>query len=172
VIADHPTLPDRTVSELGYRGLVLSAAESCTGGMLGEQITSVAGSSSVFWGSLVTYSYEAKSAVLGVAPATLEAHGAVSEEVVREMAGGVRRISGSDISVAVSGIAGPGGGTEEKPVGTVWIGCDTSWSGTITRLLQLEGGRNRIRHDAVWDCLCLILSSLSLLDTRGSAGYI
>jgi len=156
----YASLPARTVSELSRRGLVLSAAESCTGGMFGEQITSIAGSSSMFWGSLVTYSYEAKSAVLGVNPDTLDQRGAVSEEVVREMAAGVRRIGGSDIAVAISGIAGPGGGTEEKPVGTVWIACETSWGGSRTRLLELEGGRNGVRQKAVWDCLRMVLSCL------------
>ncbi len=161
VTPGYASLPARLVSELARRRLVLSAAESCTGGMLGEQVTSVAGSSSVFWGSLVTYSYEAKTAVIGVAPKTLEEHGAVSEEVVREMAAGVRRISGSDIAVAISGIAGPAGGTKEKPVGTVWIACETSWGAASTRLLRLGGGRDRVRQDSVWECLCLVLSTLS-----------
>ena len=160
VTPGYASLPARTVSELGHRGLILSVAESCTGGMLGEQITSIAGSSSVFWGSLVTYSYDAKSVVLGVSPDTLEKHGAVSEEVVREMVAGVRRISGSDIAVAISGIAGPGGGTEEKPVGTVWIACETSGSAATARLLRLDGGRDRVRQDAVWECLCLVRSAL------------
>lgn len=152
-------LAELVVNELRTRGLVIAAAESCTGGMFGERITSVAGSSSVFWGSVVSYADEAKRVVLGVSEDTLTRFGAVSEAVVSEMAGGVRKLSGAHMSVAVSGIAGPGGGTQEKPVGTVWIACEDRGE-VVTRRFHFAGGRARIRRDAVAESLLLIRSRL------------
>jgi len=148
------------VTKLSERELRLIAAESCTGGMLGSRITAVPGSSDVFYGSLVTYSYDAKTAVLGVDTRTLVRHGAVSEEVVRAMARGARALGGVDVSVAISGIAGPGGGTPEKPVGTVWIACETARGGEVARLLHLEGSRDRIRKHAVRECARLVTECL------------
>ncbi|MCF8024850.1 MAG: competence/damage-inducible protein A [Desulfobacteraceae bacterium] len=107
---------------LAGRPATLALAESCTGGLIGHRITNVAGSSGYFNGSIVTYANKAKKDLLGVSADTLEAHGAVSEEVVREMAAGTKRVSATDYGLAVSGVAGPGGGTAEKPVGTVCIG--------------------------------------------------
>lgn len=111
--------------------LNLALAESCTGGLIANRITDVAGSSAYFLGGVVAYSYEAKAALLGVSWDTLNTHGAVSRETVIEMALGARRIFNADIAVSVSGIAGPGGGTEEKPVGTTWVGLaakDGEWA--------------------------------------------
>ena len=116
---------------LRERGLKLSLAESCTGGLLGDRITNLPGSSEYFWGSLVTYAYEAKVAILNVSWDTLKSYGAVSRETVLEMARGARQALSTDIAVSVSGIAGPGGGTDEKPVGTTWIGlvaADGEWA--------------------------------------------
>jgi PncC family amidohydrolase len=107
---------------LQERGLKLVLAESCTGGLLGSRITDVPGSSEYFLGSVVAYAYEAKVNLLGVAWDTLNTKGAVSRETVLEMARGIRNRMQADIAISVSGIAGPGGGTPEKPVGTTWIG--------------------------------------------------
>jgi PncC family amidohydrolase len=117
--------------KLRERGLKLAVAESCTGGLVADQITDVPGSSDYFVGGVVAYAYEAKVALLHVSWDTLRIHGAVSRETVVEMARGVRTALGADIGVSISGIAGPGGGMPEKPVGTTWIGLsarDGDWS--------------------------------------------
>ncbi len=124
-------------------GLTLATAESCTGGYISHLITSEAGASDFFAGSAVTYSNEMKSALLGVSPATLKNFGAVSEETVREMAEGAVKNLGSDLAVAVSGIAGPGGGSPEKPVGTVWIAVG---NGTQTNAYKFVFGRDRAKN--------------------------
>lgn len=123
-------------------GKTLSTAESCTGGMISSLITSVAGSSEYFLGSVTSYANEVKENVLGVPAEIIAEHGAVSSECVAAMAEGVRRITSSDYSVATSGIAGPGGGSEEKPVGTVWIGV-SSENGTETFRLKFNSDRKR-----------------------------
>lgn len=104
------------------RGLRVAVAESCTGGLVGHRITNVSGSSGYFLGGITAYAYEAKVKLLGVRWETLNTYGAVSRETVLEMARGVRQALGADIGLSVSGIAGPEGGTPEKPVGTTWIG--------------------------------------------------
>jgi len=103
-------------------GLHLAVAESCTGGLIGHLITNVPGSSSYYLGSVTAYANQAKVRLLGVAPTTLEQYGAVSAETVIEMARGIRQVLSAEVGLAVSGIAGPDGGTPEKPVGLVWIG--------------------------------------------------
>jgi nicotinamide-nucleotide amidase len=127
----------------------LASAESCTGGGLAYWVTSIAGSSEWFERGFVTYSNSAKEEMLGVNPATLAAHGAVSAAVAQEMAEGVLRFSKADISVAITGIAGPGGGTPEKPIGTVWF----AWAGrkfeTKTKVAFLTGNRSDIRNQAI-----------------------
>lgn len=120
--------------------LTLSIAESCTGGYLSHLITSVPGSSAYFQGSIIPYAYEIKMRQLGVKPETLERFGAVSEETIREMANLVREKFNTDIGIATSGIAGPGGATPEKPVGTVWIGYSDKQK-TVARKLQLSKDR-------------------------------
>ena len=110
------------------RRLTLATAESCTGGLIGHRLTNVPGSSDYFLGGLIVYSYLAKEKLLGVRPETLQAFGAVSEPTVREMARGARRALGADLAVAVTGIAGPGGATPNKPVGLTWIAlCAPGW---------------------------------------------
>lgn len=120
------SVPTSTEIQIGQllreRGLRLALAESCTGGLVGSRITDVPGSSEYFLGGVIAYAYEAKVELLGVSWDTLNAKGAVSRETVIEMARGVRTRMRADIAVSVSGIAGPGGGTAEKPVGTTWIG--------------------------------------------------
>ena len=107
------------------RGWRLATAESCTGGLIGSRITDIPGSSAYFAGGVMAYAYDAKVRLLGVPWAVLEAHGAVSEPVVRLMAAGAKRALAADVAIAVSGVAGPGGGTREKPVGTTWIAIST-----------------------------------------------
>lgn len=127
---------------LSRHGKTVSCAESCTGGMISSLFTSVPGSSEYFLGSVTSYANSVKQNVLGVPASIISSHGAVSSECVAAMAEGVRRITGSDFSVATSGIAGPGGGSEEKPVGLVWIGV-SSQMGTETFRMVFKGDRKR-----------------------------
>jgi len=129
--------------ELRDRGWRLAVAESCTGGLIGHRITNNSGSSSYYLGSITAYAYRAKVRLLGVSWDTLENHGAVSEESVEEMALGVRHALAADIGLSVSGIAGPTGGTPEKPVGYAWIGLSTP-NGIWT--LQHNAGGDRIEN--------------------------
>jgi len=115
------SLPEVVVEELRKRGFTLAVAESCTGGGLGNQVTSVPGSSEVFLGGVIAYSNSVKSGVLGVREETLKRHGAVSEATAAEMAAGVRKLCGAAIGLAITGIAGPGGGGDKKPVGLVYM---------------------------------------------------
>ncbi len=145
-------LATAVVEEYVQAGMTLATAESCTGGWIAKAITDIAGSSACLGYGFVTYSNDAKTAQLGVQPATIESYGAVSESTVREMAEGALEVSGADCSVAVSGIAGPSGGSAEKPVGTVWF----AWScggGNVMRtdaeLHQLAGDREAVRARAV-----------------------
>ena len=128
---------------LKERGLNLATAESCTGGHIGHKITSIPGSSAYYLGGFVAYSNAIKMQQLGVQESTLEQFGAVSEQTVIEMVKGTNQVLGSDIAVAISGIAGPGGGTEEKPVGTVWIAVGNQEK-TVTRKLSI--GKDRIKN--------------------------
>jgi nicotinamide-nucleotide amidase len=129
---------------LRNRGWTLALAESCTGGLVAQRLTNVTGSSEVFVGSIVAYTPQAKTDVLGVRPETLERHGAVSEETTREMADGARRVCGSDVAVAVTGVAGPGGATPETPVGTVVIALSADGI-LVSRRYQLWGTREWVR---------------------------
>jgi nicotinamide-nucleotide amidase len=119
---DESSLEETVVRLLAARGMTLAVAESCTGGLTTHRLTNVPGSSEVFTHGFVTYANEAKSQLLGVSSSDLETHGAVSEVVARAMAEGALRASGSSIAISITGIAGPGGGSEEKPVGTAWLG--------------------------------------------------
>jgi PncC family amidohydrolase len=140
--------------KLRAHGLRLAIAESCTGGLIGHRITNVPGSSTYYMGSVTAYAYEAKVRLLGVTWETLEKHGAVSAETVSEMALGVRRALAADMGIAVSGIAGPGGGTTEKPVGLVWMAVSAS-SGIWTRQLNLKGDRVKVKELAAEEALKL-----------------
>ena len=123
-------------------GLTLGTAESCTGGRIAEAIISVPGASAYFKGGIISYTNDVKENVLGVPAETIEKNGAVSSECVARMAEGVRKLTGSDYSIATSGIAGPGGGSEDKPVGLVWVGVSSA-SGTRTCKFMFKGDRIR-----------------------------
>ncbi len=124
-------------------------AESCTGGWIAKAMTGVAGSSDWFDSGMVAYSYEAKQALLGVRPQTLESQGAVSRETVIEMVSGALVHSGASVAVAVTGIAGPGGGSADKPVGTVWIGWKRRGGYTRAELFHFDGDRDAVRRQTV-----------------------
>ena len=143
------------------QGLTISAAESCTGGMFGAAMTDVPGISAVFDRSLVTYSNEAKMQELGVSADTLEKFGAVSEETAREMAEGVRQVSGTDIGVSVTGIAGPDGGTEEKPVGTVYYALAMEGRTVARKSIWNTRNRRSNRNYAVLNMLDLVRREVS-----------
>lgn len=134
------TLESRIGDVMNQKRLTLAAAESCTGGLVSSRITDVPGSSAYFLGGVVAYSYEAKASLLGVSWDTLNKYGAVSRETVIEMARGARKLFNADIAVSISGIAGPGGGTDAKPVGTVWVGLSAS-GGEEARHFVWEGDR-------------------------------
>ena len=143
IYSDKDDTPESAIGEiLKATGKTLSTAESCTGGMISSLITSVPGSSEYFLGSVTSYANSVKENVLGVPSKIIEEYGAVSSECVSAMAEGVRRLTGSDYSVATSGIAGPGGGSDQKPVGTVWIGV-SSHMGTETFSLRFNSDRKR-----------------------------
>ena len=143
------------------KGLVLSTAESCTGGGVATSITDVAGSSAWFNRAYVTYSNQAKIDMLGVSEKTLESFGAVSEPIVTEMVLGTLERSNASIAVSISGIAGPGGGTVEKPVGTVCFGFASSNGWLCAETCFWQGDRKRIREQAVDHALRSLLSFLT-----------
>ena len=124
-------------------------AESCTGGWIAKAMTGVSGSSDWFDSGMVAYSYEAKQALLGVRPQTLESEGAVSRETVIEMVSGALVHSGASVAVAVTGIAGPGGGSADKPVGTVWIGWKRRGGYARAELFHFDGDRDAVRRQTV-----------------------
>ena len=142
----------KVVQESIAAGKTVSTAESCTGGWIAKALTDVPGSSSCFAYGIVSYSNGAKESMLGVQNKTLSDNGAVSEPVVREMAEGALQLSGADISVAVSGVAGPDGGTDEKPVGTVWFAWSVRGGRSITTdtdQQHFEGSREDVRRQTV-----------------------
>ena len=176
---DVDSMENALVMNLRERGMTLACAEACTGGLIAKRITDISGCSDVFLGGCVTYANEAKEKLIGVKHETLEAFGAVSEQTAREMAKGVRLALGADVvaarirqrktvqrannaqvGVGISGIAGPGGGTPEKPVGTVYIAVSTA-EGEKVKLLQLSPKRSRefIRICAATNAMSLALKA-------------
>ncbi len=131
------------ITKLKSQGLTLSTAESCTGGGIAATVTSVPGASEVFLGGIVSYSNEAKENLLGVSHETLRIHGAVSQPTVRQMVEGACRAVHTDCAIATSGIAGPGGGTPQKPVGTVWIAWKTP-AGVVSEAHHFPGDRHEV----------------------------
>ena len=150
------------LNELRQRGLSFASAESCTGGSIARRITAIPGSSSAFKGSVVAYANEVKSAVLGVNAEDIAAHGAVSQTVVEQMAAGARDRLGADIAVATSGIAGPGGGSDDKPVGTVWIATATP-EGVHSCMHHFPGSRDRVIDRAATTAILSAIESLRRL---------
>ncbi len=150
---DEETLEEVVGRLLRARGLTLAVAESCTGGLLGGRLTNIPGSSDYFLGGIISYSNAVKEAVLGVPAATLAAHGAVSAETAGAMAEGARRVTGADIGVSVTGVAGPGGGTAEKPVGLAYLGLAVADRPTQAVRLTFWGDRPTIRARCVQEAL-------------------
>jgi len=167
-VSTDPVIPDDSAlralaAALGQAlidsGLRIAVAESCTGGWIAKALTDVPGSSEWFEAGLVTYSNAAKVRLLGVSQTSLDAYGAVSEPVVNEMAAGARRVTGAGAAIAVSGIAGPAGGSPGKPVGLVWLGWslgDDSWA----REVVFPGGRGAVRRQAVGSALTGLIDAL------------
>jgi nicotinamide-nucleotide amidase len=153
------TLAEQILKEAAAKGLTVTAAESCTGGMVAAAITDVAGSSAIFERGFVTYSNRAKQEMLGVLPETLTAYGAVSEEVAQEMAIGARKAAGADIAVAISGIAGPGG-SEFKPEGRVCFALSTATTTQHETVEYGAAGRANVRASARDHALSMILAAL------------
>jgi len=149
-------LSERVGQALKARGATMTTAESCTGGWIAKVITDVAGSSAWFERGFVTYSNEAKSQMIGVREVTLLQHGAVSEPVVVEMAIGALRAARADYAVSVSGIAGPDGGSAEKPVGTVWFGVASANGQGVTQCECFTGDRESVRRQATAYALNLL----------------
>ncbi len=136
------------ILEAKRSGLTICAAESCTGGLVGGALSDIPGASSVFLGSAVCYSNDAKIRILGVSRDILVLYGAVSGECAAAMAEGARRLFRADISLSVTGVAGPGGGTNDKPVGLVWFSAESSWQKDVFSR-RFSGERNKIRRMAV-----------------------
>ena len=159
---DVGTIENAVVIELHKKGVTLSAAESCTGGLIAKRITDISGCSDVFFGGCVTYTNEVKHKLIGVSQSTLDTFGAVSWQTACEMAKGVRLATGSDIGVSATGIAGPSGGTEETPVGTVFLGISTK-NGEEYRKLSLSPMRSReyIRQASATNVFDMVLKKLS-----------
>lgn len=149
---------------LRARGAMLASAESCTGGLIAAACTELAGSSDWFERGFVTYSNEAKTELLGVDAALIAAHGAVSEPVALAMAEGALARSQARFAVAVTGVAGPGGGSAEKPVGTVWLAVAASGEATRAERLQLPGDRAAVRSRTVQQALLRLVERVSSAD--------
>ena len=156
---EDTTLEKAVADLLQANELTVACAESCTGGLLAARLVNVPGISDVFKTSVVTYSNKAKKRLLGVKKSTLQKHGAVSQETAEEMAKGAAAQLKADVAVAVTGIAGPDGGTEEKPVGLVYIGCHVKGKTTVKKY-QFSGNRNRVREAAVSAALALLRSCI------------
>ena len=152
-------LAARVVAKLLASGQTLATAESCTGGLIAARITDIPGCSSVFFGGCVTYTNEMKETLLGVNPATIAAHTEISAETACEMARGARIRLGTDLAVSSTGIAGPGGGTPEHPVGTVYIALSNSEGEKAWRLDLGDIGREAVREAAVTEILRKLLDA-------------
>jgi nicotinamide-nucleotide amidase len=159
--AELLALASTAAAEVQQRNLMLVTAESCTGGWIAKTLTDLPGSSAWFGAGVVTYSYEAKEALLGVNPRTLEHAGAVSEETVLEMVSGALARFGAGVAVAVTGIAGPSGGTPDKPVGTVWIGWKRRGGYGHAQLFHFPGDREAVRRQTVAAALIGVRKALT-----------
>ena len=157
---------EELVVKLSAKGLTCATAESCTGGGVGSAITAVAGSSAVFKGGVISYSNDVKADVLGVSRDLLARVGAVSGEVAGQMAAGARCVIGADIAVGLTGIAGPGGGSAEKPVGLVWFGVATA-ARIATERRVFTGDRAAVRSAAVAHAIDLLSAAADGLEGKG-----
>lgn len=154
------TLEEKAVEALLAKGYTVTTAESCTGGLIAATLINVSGVSEIYKEGYITYANEAKEKLLGVSRKTLEKHGAVSEETAREMAEGAAKSAGAEVSLVSTGIAGPSGGTKEKPVGLVYLGCCLKGKVTV-RKENFHGDRESIRRQAATSALELLLTVLS-----------
>lgn len=157
---DMLALLSQVACQLKVRGQTVAVAESCTGGLLGAALTELPGSSGYFIGGVLAYDNAVKTDVLGVSHETLHTFGAVSEEVASEMAFGARRLLDTDWALSTTGVAGPDGGSPEKPVGTVWIGL-ADRDGVFSRVLQLSGVRSAVRTATVHAALEMLLETMA-----------
>lgn len=157
---DEQELNEVIVKLLLDKELTISSAESCTGGLFSSSIISVPGASKVFAQGIVAYSYESKNKLLGIRPDVLQSQGAVSEIVVKEMARNIRMISDTDIGISISGIAGPGGATENKPIGLIWMAVDYK-DHIYTEKIMLKGSRNKIRENTTKQALSFLYRILT-----------
>ena len=160
---ERERLPDMVGQMLCARGYTISCAESCTGGLLTSTLTDVPGSSAYVMGSVVSYSNDVKSRILHVAEETLAAHGAVSPETARAMAEGVRNLMQTDVGVGITGIAGPGGGSPEKPVGLVYIAVSTLGKTSVEKNV-FSGVRAEIKRAAVNKALAMVQEMIREMD--------
>jgi PncC family amidohydrolase len=165
VRSDERALAEAVLALSRAREWKLATAESCTGGLVGAALTEVPGASAVYVGGIVAYSDDVKRAQLAVRAETLREYGAASGETAAEMATGARRVLAADVAVAVTGVAGPGGGTPDKPVGLVYVTVDSP-DGDSTERLQLEGDRNAIREQAAHAALRLLHRHLTQTPTN------
>lgn len=152
-------LEEEVVALLMEKQYTITTAESCTGGLLAGRILNVAGTSEIFHEGYITYSNEAKMRILGVEQDTLKTYGAVSMQTAKEMAQGAAKAAGSDVALSVTGIAGPDGGTKEKPVGLVYIGCYTNGT-VVVKECRFQGERAQNRADSVTESLKLLKEQL------------
>ncbi|MBN1459557.1 MAG: competence/damage-inducible protein A [Armatimonadetes bacterium] len=165
---DEESLEQATGEMLARNGLTLALAESCTGGLIGHRLTNIPGSSRYFLASLTTYSNESKTRLLGVSEELLRDHGAVSPECAAAMAEGVRRTVGADMGLSITGIAGPGGGTPEKPVGLAYVGLSQG-DNTVTEELRLRGDREMIKERCAQSALYFLYRKLRTAHPAGVA---
>ncbi len=156
---DMLELLSQVACQLKVRGQTVAVAESCTGGLLGAALTELPGSSAYFTGGVLAYDNAVKTDVLGVSHEALLAFGAVSEEVASEMALGARKLFDTDWALSTTGVAGPDGGSPDKPVGTVWIGL-ADRDGVFSRVLHLSGMRSAVRTEAVRAVLEMLLETM------------
>ncbi|MFT4889360.1 MAG: nicotinamide-nucleotide amidase [Halobacteriales archaeon] len=175
-VTDHTDLARRLGEELRDRGETIAVAESCTGGLVGAAITAVPGASDYFDRGFVTYAYGAKQAELGVSREALDEHGAVSAPVAREMARGARDVAGTTWAVATTGVAGPAGGSEETPVGTVYVAVayaapwGTERSSVTAERNEFDGDRTAVRERTVDLALRVVLEEMGATDVPESGG--
>jgi len=161
-LKDIFALASDVVSLAAEQKLTIATAESCTGGLIGAAITSIPGSSEPFKGGIIAYENTVKMRQLGVPEETLNAHGAVSEKVAKAMAQGALRTLNVDLAISVTGIAGPGGGSDEKPVGTVWIGLAQKGQPAEATLFNFgDIGRNKVRDVTCFEALTTLKAALS-----------